>query len=126
VVWSISRTLFAVAIGYAAVGSALTVLFGRPLVWLNYNQLDKEADFRGNLLHVQANADRSALLHGEGRIGARLRRRFDDLAANIAADDHGESQPRLLHQRVQLPDPDHPGPGRGPALHPRPDRVRAW
>src|SRR5439155_934085 len=38
VLWSISRTLFAVAVLYAACGSALTVLFGRPLVWLNYNQ----------------------------------------------------------------------------------------
>src|SRR2546426_6018091 len=46
VLWSISRTLFAIAILYAACGSALAVLFGRPLVWLNYNQLDKEADFR--------------------------------------------------------------------------------
>src|SRR3989454_9686493 len=46
VLWSISRPLFAVAVLYAAGGSVLTVLFGRPLVWLNYNQLDKEADFR--------------------------------------------------------------------------------
>src|SRR5438093_9786121 len=67
VLWSISRTLFAVAILYAACGSALTVLFGRPLVWLNYNQLDKEADFRANLVHVQANAESIALLHREGR-----------------------------------------------------------
>src|SRR5213082_900718 len=83
VLWSISRTLFAVAILYAACGSALTVLFGRPLVWLNYNQLDKEADFRANLVHVQANAESIALLHREGRIGARLQRRFEDLTANM-------------------------------------------
>src|SRR5207245_9159917 len=57
VLWSISRTLFAVAVLYAAGGSVLPVLFGRPLVWLNYNQLDKEADFRANLVHVQANAE---------------------------------------------------------------------
>src|SRR5438132_3190567 len=82
VLWSISRTLFAVAILYAACGSVLTVLFGRPLVWLNYNQLDKEADFRGNLLHVQANAESIALLRREGRIGARLRSRFGDRVAN--------------------------------------------
>src|SRR2546423_11347182 len=35
VLWSISRTLFAVALLYAVCGSALTVLFGRPLIWLN-------------------------------------------------------------------------------------------
>src|SRR5881397_1635034 len=83
VLWSISRTLFAVAVLYAACGSALTVVFGRPLVWLNYNQLDKEADFRANLVHVQANAESIALLRREGRIGARLRRRFEDLTANM-------------------------------------------
>jgi vitamin B12/bleomycin/antimicrobial peptide transport system ATP-binding/permease protein len=83
VLWSISRTLFAVALLYAATGSALTVLFGRRLVWLNYNQLDKEADFRANLVHVQANAESIALLGREARLGARLRRRLDDLAANL-------------------------------------------
>src|SRR5205823_13213944 len=56
---------------------------GRRLVWLNYNQLDKEADFRANLVHVQANAESIALLRREGRIGARLRRRLDDLTANM-------------------------------------------
>jgi putative ATP-binding cassette transporter len=83
VLWSISRTLFGVAVLYAASGSALTVLFGRRLVWLSYNQLDKEADFRANLVHVQANAESIALLHREGRLGARLRRRLDDLTANM-------------------------------------------
>src|SRR5213593_3505746 len=83
VLWSISRPLFAVAVLYAAGGSVLTVLFGRPLVWLNYNQLDKEADFRANLVHVQQNAESIALLHREGRLGARLQRRFEDLTANM-------------------------------------------
>jgi putative ATP-binding cassette transporter len=83
VLWSISPTLFAIAVLYAACGSALAVLFGRPLVWLNYNQLDREADFRANLVHVQANAESIALLGREGRIGARLRRRFEDLTANM-------------------------------------------
>ncbi len=83
VLWSISRTLFGVAVLYAACGSVLTVLFGRPLVWLNYNQLDKEADFRANLVHVQQNAESIALLHRERGLGARLRRRLDDLTANM-------------------------------------------
>lgn len=83
VLWSISRTLFGIALLYAASGSALTVLFGRRLVWLSYNQLDKEADFRANLVHVQANAESIALLRREGRLGARLRRRLDDLMANM-------------------------------------------
>ena len=83
VLWSISRPLFAVAVLYAAAGSALTVLFGRPLVWLNYNQLDREADFRANLVHLQQDAESIALLHREERIGARLRRALDELVANM-------------------------------------------
>jgi vitamin B12/bleomycin/antimicrobial peptide transport system ATP-binding/permease protein len=83
VLWSISRTLFGVALLYAACGSALTVLFGRRLVWLSYNQLDKEADFRATLVHVHANAESIALLRREARVGERLRRRLDDLTANL-------------------------------------------
>jgi putative ATP-binding cassette transporter len=83
VLWSISRTLFGVAIVYAICGSALTVLFGRRLVWLNYNQLDKEGNFRANLVHVQANAESIALLRREDRLGARLRQQLDDLVANM-------------------------------------------
>ena len=83
VLWSISHTLFGVALLYAACGSALTVLFGRRLVWLNYNQLDKEADFRASLVHVHANAESIALLRREARVGARLGRRLDDLVANM-------------------------------------------
>ena len=83
VLWSISRTLFVVALLYAACGSALAVLFGRPLIWLNYNQLDKEADFRASLVHVQANAESIALLHREGRLGSRLQRQLGALLANM-------------------------------------------
>jgi putative ATP-binding cassette transporter len=83
VLWSISRMLFGVAIAYALCGSVLAVLFGRRLVWLNYNQLDKEADFRANLVHVQANAESIALLRREDRVGSRLRQRLDDLGANM-------------------------------------------
>jgi vitamin B12/bleomycin/antimicrobial peptide transport system ATP-binding/permease protein len=72
-----------VAIVYALCGSMLAVLFGRRLVWLNYNQLDKEADFRANLVHVQANAESVALLRREDRVGSRLRQRLDDLTANM-------------------------------------------
>jgi putative ATP-binding cassette transporter len=83
VLWSISHLLFTVAILYAAGGSALILAFGRPLVWLNYHQLDREADFRATLVHLQQHADSIALLHREGRIGARLRRGLEDLVRNM-------------------------------------------
>ena len=57
VLWTISPLLFGVAVGYAALGSLLAILLGRPLVGLNYRQLDLEADFRSTLIHVRENAE---------------------------------------------------------------------
>jgi len=82
VMWSISPLLFGVAVAYAALGSSLTVLLGRPLVWLNYKQADCEASLRADLVHLRANAESVALLRREGSIGSRLRRRVDDLVSN--------------------------------------------
>ena len=82
VMWSISPLLFMVAVGYAVLGSALTVAFGRPLVRLNYDQSDREASFRAELVHVRENAESVALLQREGRLSARLRRRLDALIGN--------------------------------------------
>ena len=82
VLWSISPLLFGVAVAYAGVGSALTIAFGRPLVRLNYDQADREASFRAELVHLRENAESVALLQREGRLGARLRRRLDALIGN--------------------------------------------
>ena len=82
VLWTISRLLFGVAVGYAALGSLLTILLGRPLVGLNYRQLDREANFRSALNHVHEHAESVALLHWEGQATARLLRRLDDLVDN--------------------------------------------
>lgn len=82
VLWSISSLLFVVAVGYAALGSVLTILLGRPLVWLNYTQLDKEANLRSDLIHVRQHAESVLLLRREGRIEARLRQRVAELVAN--------------------------------------------
>jgi putative ATP-binding cassette transporter len=82
VLWSISPLLFVVSILYAVTGSFLTIHFGRSLVRLNYDQLDKEANFRSNLIHVRQNADSVALLAREGRLKARLLRQLEALTAN--------------------------------------------
>lgn len=82
VLWSISPVLFGVAVAWAAGGSLLTVLLGRPLIRLNYTQADKEAFFRTDLVHIRENAEPVALLHREGRIRARLLRHLDDLVDN--------------------------------------------
>ncbi|MDF9391796.1 MULTISPECIES: ABC transporter ATP-binding protein/permease [Methylococcus] len=83
VMWSISPLLFGVAVAYAVAGSYFTVRLGRPLVQLNYDQLDREADFRAGLLHVRENAESIALLHRERRIQSRLLRQLEALTANF-------------------------------------------
>jgi vitamin B12/bleomycin/antimicrobial peptide transport system ATP-binding/permease protein len=85
VMWSISPMLFGVAVSYAAIGSVLTVVLGRPLVRLTYNQADREAAFRSELVHVGENAESVALLRLEDRIGARLGRRIEALVQNARA-----------------------------------------
>jgi putative ATP-binding cassette transporter len=82
VMWSISPQLFLAAVLYAALGSGFTVLFGRPLIWLNYTQADREASLRADLVHVREHADSVAVLRREGRLGERLQRRVGDLVEN--------------------------------------------
>jgi putative ATP-binding cassette transporter len=83
VMWSISPLLFAVAVGYAALGSGLTLVFGRPLLWLNYDQSDREASFRAELVHLRENAESVAFLGREGRARERLLSRVDALVENL-------------------------------------------
>jgi vitamin B12/bleomycin/antimicrobial peptide transport system ATP-binding/permease protein len=83
VMWSISPLLLAAAVAYATLGSALTIAFGRPLVRLNYDQSDREASFRSELVHLGENAESVALLRLEARLQGRLRRRFGALVANM-------------------------------------------
>jgi putative ATP-binding cassette transporter len=82
VLWSISPLLFVVAVVYAAVGSYLTVVLGHRLVPLNYSQLDKEANFRADLIHVRENAESVALARREGRLQSRLLQHLEALIAN--------------------------------------------
>ena len=83
VLWSISPFLFGVAVAYAICGSVLTIILGKPLIRLNYNQLDMEANFRADLIHVRENAESIALAHREGRFKVRLNQRLDALTANF-------------------------------------------
>ena len=82
VMFSISPLLSTVVVLYAALGSLVTLLLGRPLIKLNYDQLDKEASFRAALAHVKEHAEPILLARREKEQSARLLRRFDDLIAN--------------------------------------------
>jgi vitamin B12/bleomycin/antimicrobial peptide transport system ATP-binding/permease protein len=83
VLWSISPKLFIVAVLYAALGSFLTIVLGRPLVKLNIEQLDREADFRSALLHVRENAEPVMLARHETQLSYRLLHRLDVLVGNF-------------------------------------------
>ncbi len=83
VLWSISPRLFVVAVVYALCGSGLTIFLGKPLMRLNYNQFDMEANFRADLIHVRENAESIALAHHEGRFKQRLKTRLVSLTTNF-------------------------------------------
>ncbi len=83
VLWSISPLLFVVAVFYAAGGTLLMYFVGRPLVRLNFDQLDKEAKFRASLIHFRENAESIALCRREGRLIRILLRNLGDLTENF-------------------------------------------
>lgn len=82
VLWTISPRLSLVAVGYAIVGTLMTVFMGRPLIRLHDRQLDKEANFRSELLHARENSEAIAVLRREGRLTEHLTTRLDGLVAN--------------------------------------------
>lgn len=80
---SISPLLFVVAILYATAGTWLTVYYGKPLIQLNYQQLDKEAAFRSSLIHIRENAPMIALSRREALWVGRIWDRLESLALNM-------------------------------------------
>lgn len=68
VLWSISPSLFVVSVLYAVAGTFFTFLLGKPLVRLNYDQLDKEANFRSSLIYLRGNAESLAISRREGHL----------------------------------------------------------
>ncbi len=83
VLWLISPLLFFAAVVYAAIGSYMTIVLGKPLIGLNYDQLDSEAAFRSSLIRVRENAESIMIEGGEDRHASLLQRRFNELAANF-------------------------------------------
>jgi putative ATP-binding cassette transporter len=67
---------------YAVIGTALTHLIGAPLMGLNFQQQQYEANFRFNLVRTRENAEQIALLHGEPVERMRLAARFQHVVSN--------------------------------------------
>ena len=83
--WQVTGYLVWAAVIYAALGTWLTHLVGRALIWLNFYQQRYEADFRFNLVRVRENAEQIALLSGEPEERRRLLDRFGFVVSNWRA-----------------------------------------
>lgn len=68
---------------YAAVGTWLTHLIGRPLVQINFDKQKLEADFRFQLVRVREHAEGIAFQHGEAVERAGLGQRFAHVFTNF-------------------------------------------
>jgi vitamin B12/bleomycin/antimicrobial peptide transport system ATP-binding/permease protein len=84
ILWSKSHLLVGVVLAYSVAGTVITVLIGRRLVRLNFNQLRYEANFRYGLVHVRDNAESIAFYQGEGPETASIGRRFRDVLRNFS------------------------------------------
>ena len=71
-----------VALAYAAIGTWLTHLVGRPLAILSFKQQRVEADFRYALVRIRENMENIALYRGEAEETVTLRGRFGAVIAN--------------------------------------------
>lgn len=104
VLWTISQGLVYFLLGYALVTTVFTAtVFGRKLIGLNFTQLQREADFRFNLVRVREHAEPIAFHNGEEREMSALMRVFGALFADTLdrqADDAREepngAQGRIL------------------------------
>jgi vitamin B12/bleomycin/antimicrobial peptide transport system ATP-binding/permease protein len=112
VLWSISPLLFVVSVAYAACGSFLTIVLGRPLVKLNYDQLDKEASFRSGLISAR---DLFTCTRTPNRLCSRVARggtQIDCCGGLTMSSPIFAGSPRStatwdFYHRLQLVDPDH-------------------
>jgi putative ATP-binding cassette transporter len=63
--YHISHFLTWILIAYAVVGTAVSFLFGRKLIFLSFNQQRQEANFRYGMVRVRENTESIAFYHGE-------------------------------------------------------------
>ena len=82
VLWVVSGKLVGVLFLYATIGTIVSMLFGRRLVGLYFNQYQKEATFRYGLVRVRDNAESIAFFRGEKREHRDLIERLNDTIQN--------------------------------------------
>jgi len=83
ILWSISVPLTLVLVGYSILGTIGTLLLGKRLIKLNFDQLRYEGNFRYGLVHVRDNAESIAFYGGEEQEFQQIRNRFRDVFRNF-------------------------------------------
>ena len=84
VLWGISKPLVIFLVLYALIGTVVTtVIFGKPLVRLNFEQLKREADFRFSLVRIRENAEAIAFYRGEDQESNQVKARFLEVFENV-------------------------------------------
>ena len=83
ILWSIMPQLFIAIILFAGVGTLFTILIGKVLIKLNYESLQREADFRFNLVRIRENAESIAFYGGEAVESNKTGVKFDRVSGYI-------------------------------------------
>lgn len=82
ILYSIQPQLFNAIILYALFGTITTTALGKKLVGLNYQKLQKEADFRYSLVRVRDNAESIAFYAGEDIENKEINARLEKVIKN--------------------------------------------
>ncbi|MEA5617549.1 ABC transporter ATP-binding protein/permease [Cronbergia sp. UHCC 0137] len=84
VLWRIAPALMIFLIIYAVIGTVFTtIVFGRTLVGINFEQLKREADFRYGLIRVRDHAEAIAFYQGQAAESQEIWQRFLRVFSNF-------------------------------------------
>mmetsp|Transcript_4453 Transcript_4453/g.4217 ORF Transcript_4453/g.4217 Transcript_4453/m.4217 type:complete len:796 (-) Transcript_4453:22-2409(-) len=82
ILYSIQPQLFLAIFAYAGFGTFTTTVLGKSLIPLNYEKLQKEANFRYSLVRLRDNAESIAFYAGEDLEGKEISKRLDKVISN--------------------------------------------
>ncbi|MBD0301599.1 MAG: ABC transporter ATP-binding protein/permease [Tolypothrix sp. T3-bin4] len=83
VLFTIDKLLTLVVVILAAFRTVFTILIGKRLSKLKFNQLQREADFRYSLVHIRDNSESIAFYRGEDREITAVSERFNEVLNNF-------------------------------------------
>ncbi|WP_013334584.1 ABC transporter ATP-binding protein/permease [Gloeothece verrucosa] len=83
ILYSISFSLVIIVIVYVFLGSFITILLGKKLIKLNFKQLQKEANFRYQLIYVRNHSEMIAFFMGEKPELKQIKKTFNAVFKNL-------------------------------------------